>query len=232
MLVLILAALLCFFSAETVAGATVQPVPCQCNVNAQCPECVDPDNPSPEGDGYCLPNPNIHTSGTCCAPTIGPGSPNVSCLAGQCGEHDNGCGFTIECPADCGDQTVCFNGACCVPQTCAQLNAQGVCGDTTDGCGHPLSCEPPPGTACNATFSGKVVACTHSTCPAAAQCGQVPDGDCFNTFLDCGACPSGQVCSANACINPAPAMPAGMTVSLGAMLAVGGFSFVRRRRRA
>lgn len=41
------------------------------------------------------------------------------------------------------------------------------------------------------------ICCTATTC-AAGQCGLIDNGSCPNT-LNCGSCPSGQVCTANVC---------------------------------
>jgi hypothetical protein len=132
-------------------------------------------------------------------------SPSNSCVAGaSCGRIDDGCGRPISC-GDCAVANTCSstsrNSCVCVPKTCAMVSA--TCGNYPDGCGHVLDCWPMGGMSCGAGNSegtcggggpytcGKNACTRLSACPSGA-CGKIPDG--CSSFLDCGACPAGQIC--------------------------------------
>jgi hypothetical protein len=86
----------------------------------------------------------------------------------------------------------------CQPKTCAELGYD--CGDGDDGCGHLLRCgECPAGGSCSWTIAGSgpnqcgtcIEVC--KTCAQlGANCGVAGDG--VGGIIDCGACPSGEIC--------------------------------------
>ncbi len=104
----------------------------------------------------------------------------------ECGEHDDGCGGTLECGECEGANAGCMEGMCvdeCTPDTCEDLDAE--CGEQPDGCGGTLDCgecEAP-----NANCSEGMCECEPDTCEDVdAECGEQPDG-CGGT-LECGEC--------------------------------------------
>jgi len=185
---------------------------------------------APCGDGCCDVDEVCH-AGACCAPTT------CDLLGATCGTPGDGCGGLLscgDCPDDqfCGDDfacdcsfdscgdtccaegSICFEGGCCGPQTCALLGVE--CGPASDGCGGDLSCGGcPPGEACDA---GQCAPCTPDCntafCGDDDGCGGLCDGPCPGAFEVCqdgacecanvpcgdGCCASGEQCSAGVCV--------------------------------
>lgn len=210
----------CLLGLESISRAAVPPNACnaiECPNEGTCFMCPDTaPNSTWQDDGWC--------NGSYCCPI-----PTGADCVGHCGLTQNSCFLSIECGDTCTNGTTCFNSVCCAPATCAQYAAEGVCGNLSDGCGGTLACDSPVGTACSS--QNKIVACTHGSCPAQYHCGEIADGDCTG-FLDCGSCPSGTVCANFTCVNPAPAMPADLTVGMASFFAVAGAVFLRRKKRA
>lgn len=167
-------------------GAQCGTVSDGCGGVTKCADC-------PQGD-FC------NAQNLCVAPTCTPKS--CTQIGANCGQVADGCGgLTTNC-GTCTGGTACGAGgtpgvcgtAKCTPKSCTDLDA--FCGQVADGCGGLTSdCG-----ACTGNTSCKngacVVACTPTTCTAAgAQCGFISDG-CGNA-LDCGSCPSGEVCGFN-----------------------------------
>lgn len=84
----------------------------------------------------------------------------------ECGQHDDGCGNTIDCgncpnghicsEGDCVEcidngliNEVAYQGKCCKPDTCSFLGYE--CGTTSDGCGNTIDCGgcPDPEKVCH-----------------------------------------------------------------------------------
>jgi hypothetical protein len=149
--------------------------------------------------------------GSCSLPPDGSGTdshdmagctPSRACASGVCGTIDDGCGKALEC-GDCSTANSCSansaNSCSCTPKTCAAVKA--TCGYYPDGCGGTLNCF--GGTTCAAQKNGlcggggpytcgKVSVCHPlKTCPT-DTCGEIPDG-CLS-ILNCGSCPTGQIC--------------------------------------
>lgn len=108
---------------------------------------------------------NVQSASTA-TPTPSPTpTPVATCVPGDCaalgldcGQHDDGCGGTLDC------------GACCQPVTCSDLGL--TCGPADDGCGGTLDCGP---------------CCAPATCADLGQaCGIADDG--CGGMLDCGPC--------------------------------------------
>jgi hypothetical protein len=149
-------------------------------------------------------------------PVPAPPCTKKSCsdLGVNCGLSGDGCGGTQQCPPCQAGQT-CGGGGVpnqcgapgsgtvnCTPKACGA----GQCGYMGDGCSSFINCGPctQPGQVCggggtNQCGTGTPGSCPPQTCQSqGAQCGPLGDG-CGN-LLDCGACPSGQVCVSNKCV--------------------------------
>jgi hypothetical protein len=74
----------------------------------------------------------------------------------------------------------------------------GACRTNQSCCGKLCYNSQPPGKR------PKGGCCTPTTCQArGAQCGTIPNGTCYDFFkltLDCGGCPTGEVCTGNVCV--------------------------------
>jgi hypothetical protein len=149
----------------------------------------------------------------------------LSCLLGQCTDQTctpKACPANLECgvvsdgcdgTADCGTCTppeTCGGGGvanmCGIPQcdplTCADQPSI-ECGWTGNGCGQAIDCgDCPPGQVCGAGGPNQCDGCQPRTCaqannqiPGTGQlCGQLGDG--CGEAIDCGPCPTGEVCGA------------------------------------
>jgi len=127
-----------------------------------------------------------------------------------------------------GDITKLGDGGICTPKTCQDWGY--TCGAAGDGCGNPLDCNVatdsgspcPAGEFCggggfnkcgNPTSSdgGPPPTCMPKTCQSLGyECG--PAGDGCNNALNCGTCPTGQVCGLGGpfkCGSPTPTSPDG-----------------------
>jgi hypothetical protein len=182
----------------------------------------------PDGCGGTLvcgscPTPEVCVSNACCTPAT------CASLGAVCGNFSNGCGGTLNCGSCPGSGETCNAAGQCVctnPKTCATLGIN--CGTADDGCGNTLHC----GTCTSGQECSTTNQCCTPTTSCAAQghtCGSVSDG-CVEVL--CGTCPAGHIClNGNTCVVPnpnAPAMPTGMTVALGAMLAMLGVALMRK----
>jgi hypothetical protein len=148
------------------------------------------------------------------APDLGPGCGLNTCstMKATCGPVGDGCGGMLDCgsctkPQTCGGggtPFVCGGQAGCIPLTCAQLGL--ACGPAGDGCGGSLDCGSctggktcggggTPGVCGMFTGGGMGGGCVPKTCAVLGyKCGMTGDG-CGNT-IDCGNCPTGQICGA------------------------------------
>jgi hypothetical protein len=206
-------------------GKTCGPISDNCGNVIQCGSCP--------GGQTCFPN--GCATGTC--------TPTTCAAQGKsCGPISDGCGSLLQC-GSCPSNKLCVAGACttgCTPTTCA---AQGKgCGPISDGCGGILQCGScPSGQTCSAANAcvaggtgGGGGTCTPTTCQALGKsCGSVSDG-CGNT-LQCGSCPSGQICGATTCVVPSvPALPPPwrwLGVALVGLCGLAAFGHTQRRRR-
>ena len=116
-------------------------------------------------------------------------------LDAECGEHDDGCGDTLDCGSCDLPNADCDDGVCeCAADTCDDLGAE--CGELDDGCGDTLdcgSCDDPD--TCD---DGQCV-CEPDTCDdLGAECGE-PDDGCGET-LDCGTCGDDDTCDDGQCV--------------------------------
>jgi hypothetical protein len=179
-------------------GITCGPAGDGCGNQLNCGSCVSPQTCGGGGvPGQCG-----YPDAASCMPT--------SCAAQGigCGPAGDGCGNLLSCgsctaPATCGGGGV--PGQCgypdagsCKPLTCIQQNLG--CGLAGDGCGNMLNCGSctPPATCGGGGVPGQcgvsdASACVPLTCTQQSiGCGLAGDG-CGN-LIDCGMCPSGQVC--------------------------------------
>ena len=152
--------------------------------------------------------------GVCGAPDGGSCAPK-SCAQQNitCGPAGDGCGNGIPSCGSCQAPQTCGGGGvpgqcgypdagACQPLTCSAQNI--FCGPAGDGCGNLIpSCGTcaPPQTCGGGGVSGQCgsldagLSCSPTSCQAQGlQCGTASDG-CGNA-LACGACPTGQMCSA------------------------------------
>jgi hypothetical protein len=151
-------------------------------------------------------------SGTCVG---GPDCKRLSCTGtdgvAYCGRIGDGCGGALECGACPGGQTCGAGGipgVCpgstvldpnCQPVACGQGKGK-YCGRIGDGCGRALACgdcltpETCGGGGVANVCGGTDPGCVRLACSNAGwhYCGVVGDG--CGGALDCGACPTGQVC--------------------------------------
>ncbi|HEY6878175.1 MAG TPA: hypothetical protein VI299_09150, partial [Polyangiales bacterium] len=156
------------------------------------------------------------TAGQVCggggANTCGPGTctPNTSCGTKNCGLVADGCGGTISC-GSCTSPDTCGGGGApnvcghptCVPKTVQQVCPGLECGWVSDGCGGAVNCGTCPNNAtCGGNGPNKCgsTSCQPVTCdvPGSATgetyCGTIADQ--CGALLNCGSCPTGQVCGA------------------------------------
>ena len=135
----------------------------------------------------------------------GPCGDGMECKQHKCvqapgcgnGTCDSGKGENCEtCPSDCvcGPDKECYQGACCTPKTCQDVDWE--CGIGDDGCGQELDCgKCEVGQICKKHKCVEENSCGNGTCEAdkGENCGTCPD--------DCG-CNGNQVCYNDACCTP------------------------------
>lgn len=114
----------------------------------------------------------------------------------ECGEFDDGCGGTLECECDDGEE--CEDEQCvaeCEPDTCEDLDVE--CGEHDNGCGGTVDCGSCDGD--QEECSDGVCECVPSDCDdLGAECGTQDDG-CGGT-VSCGECSGdNDVCNEGTC---------------------------------
>jgi hypothetical protein len=175
-----------------------------------------------QGDGcggqtaFCNPCPTGQVCGgggpgVCGAPDAGCTKLTCSNYQGLCGQQSDGCGgLTSDCTCPTGQ--TCIAGTCgvleggtCTPWTCSNYPA-GTCGQQSDGCGGLTTfcnpCTPPAtcggGGVMNMCGYNDASTCKPMTCAQEGlMCGASGDG--CGGLLDCGTCPSGEMCIAGVC---------------------------------
>ena len=156
---------------------------------------------------------------TCGTDNICKATPPVCTLASTCdtpgggrycGQVGDGCGGTLNCPADCLQPGwICQDHLCigpdpvCTKITCATSSGDHYCGIVGDGCGGSLVCgdDCPAGWTCgtDSICKGAQPFCDPLTCATSSgdhYCGTV--GDRCGGTLTCGNdCPAGWTCGAD-----------------------------------
>ncbi len=181
-----------------VASLTASLLSCGCQEGEVCLSACEDRDCGPDGCGgscgTCTAHPNSYCDdfGRCAC-----GPDTCSSLSAGCGEHDDGCGESLNCGA-CNDfpNSTCDDGECrCTPDTCETLGK--ACGEWSDGCGAILDCGGCP--------------CEPETCETLGkECGEWDDGcgtslscgDCLQGYCDNGVCRVGVDCGDESILGP------------------------------
>ena len=155
---------------------------CAC-IDQQCGGTCCPGGAVCLDDACCVPSTCLELGAECgvAADDCGGFVDCGGCAGGENCTVNNVCGCLFESCSDvcCDDGQVCHEGACCAPETCADVAAE--CGAPDLGCGVTGAC---------------------GACGAGETCGN--DYTCSCEFTACGdaCCAEGQACSQGSCCTP------------------------------